>query len=94
MRNFLPRPFIYWWSPPATGGSKPKVRRHAISCLRLMSGDFANLDPMPFDIWNRGVIGDAEKDPTFERASQFFAALLQSPGVGPDTGNRRNLAEI
>ena len=53
------------------------------------SGGFLDLNPGAADIRDRRVIGDAEKQPSFEHALQFFAAGFKRLGVGPDAGDRR-----
>jgi hypothetical protein len=35
IRSLIPRPFMYWSSPPDTGGSKPGARRPVIKSLPL-----------------------------------------------------------
>src|SRR5205085_11499425 len=39
-----------------------------------------------------GMVGDAQKHPSFEHALEFFAASLQSLGISPNAGNGRYFA--
>src|SRR6266542_5770384 len=56
------------------------------------SDDFVDFDPVAVNVGNRGVIGDAEEQPSFQCAFQFFPAALERMGVGPNTGDRRYFA--
>ena len=56
------------------------------------SSDFADFDAVTVNVRNRGVIGDAQKHPTFQNALQFFPAALHGLGIGPGAGNGRYFA--
>jgi hypothetical protein len=77
---------------------EPSARKYAIESLRLI-GPMAGIqatsrisDAASVDLRNRIVVGHTQKQPAFQHALQFLAASLEGSGVGPDAGNRRDLA--